>query len=88
MASTASLETLLSSLTTKAKTFSHGDETSRRQLLEITRTLFYKLETPMEALFRICWVEVRCFQGMSTFKSILCVSRVTYALLRDLDGAY
>ena len=58
MASTLEIATLLQQIEAKGKALEIDRGNSRIELLAAARSLCYKLETPIEALLRICWAEV------------------------------
>lgn len=58
MASESDIPTLLQDIASKGTTLDKEGDTGRRAPLSAARSLFYKLETPIESLLRICWAEV------------------------------
>ena len=55
---TRSVPYLLEEIASKGRSFTQGDTKARKKALAAARELCFALETPVEAIIRICWAEV------------------------------
>ena len=57
-ASSPKVRALLEDVFSNGLSLAHGEVNARRELLVTVRSLFFELETPVEAILRIAWAEV------------------------------
>lgn len=64
---TRDVSSLLEDVASNGKSFTEGDTKARKKALVAARELCLALETPVEAIIRICWAEVS-FESLSIHK--------------------